>query len=110
VQPSPGVHIASVMKRWSGYVKKIVLELSFRRVNTFKGTVAQALSKIQNSRKIRFSTIQFGLAFYTVPLTTKFSKSFQRSFVIGSIIAFSFEGIQNSTDRNYMEFCGISRC
>jgi hypothetical protein len=36
----------------------------------------------------------------TVPLTTKYIKSFQRSFVIGSIIIFSFEGIRNSVDTN----------
>jgi hypothetical protein len=36
--------------------------LSFRRVNTFKGTVAGAFAKIQNSRKICLSAIHFGLA------------------------------------------------
>jgi hypothetical protein len=36
----------------------------------------------------------------TVPLTTKYSKSFQRSFVIGSIIVFSFGGIRNSIYMN----------
>jgi hypothetical protein len=42
----------------------------------------------------------------TIPLTTKYSKSFQRSFVIGSIIVFSFEGIRNSV---YTNLCGIPR-
>jgi hypothetical protein len=35
-----------------------------------------------------------------VPLTMKYIKSFQRSFVIGSIIVFSFEGIRNSIYTN----------
>jgi hypothetical protein len=42
----------------------------------------------------------------TVPLTTKYIKSFQRSFVIGSIIVFSFEGIRNSV---YTNLHGIPR-
>jgi hypothetical protein len=41
-----------------------------------------------------------------VPLTTKYIKSFQRSFVLGSIIVFSFEGIQNSV---YTNLYGIPR-
>jgi hypothetical protein len=52
----------------------------------------------------------------TIPLTTKYFKSVQRSFVIGSIIVFSFEGIWNSVytnlygiPRNFAEFCGILR-
>jgi hypothetical protein len=36
----------------------------------------------------------------TVPLTTKYINSFQRSFVIGSIIVFSFEGRRNSVYTN----------
>ncbi len=55
----------------------------------------------------------------SVPLTTKYSKSFQISFVIGSIIVFSFEGIRNSvytnlyriprywTVNNFAELCEI---
>jgi hypothetical protein len=65
----------------------------------------------------------------TVPLTKKYIKSFQRSFLISSIIVFSFEGIRNSVytnlhgilqnsaelnikkfrgiKRNYAELCGI---
>ncbi len=39
-----------------------------------------------------------------VPLTMKYIKSFQRSFVLGWIIVFSFEGIQNSV---YMNLYGI---
>jgi hypothetical protein len=42
----------------------------------------------------------------TVPLTTKYIKSFQRSFVIGLIIVFSFEGIRNSV---YTNLHGIPR-
>jgi hypothetical protein len=42
----------------------------------------------------------------TVPLTTKYIKSFQRSYVIGSIIVFSFEGIRNSV---YTNLYGIPR-
>jgi hypothetical protein len=57
----------------------------------------------------------------TVTLTTKYSKSFERSFVIGSIIVFSFEGIRNSVYTNLnriplnfavlnsTKFCGIRR-
>jgi hypothetical protein len=52
----------------------------------------------------------------TVPLTTKYIKSFQRYFVIGSIIVFSFEGIRNSVytnlhgiPRNSAEFRGIEQ-
>ncbi len=42
----------------------------------------------------------------TVPLTTKYIKSFQRSFDIGSIIVFSFEGIRSSV---YTNLYGILR-
>jgi hypothetical protein len=42
----------------------------------------------------------------TAPLTTKCSESFQRSFFIGSIIVFSFEGIRNSV---YTNLYGIPR-
>jgi hypothetical protein len=45
----------------------------------------------------------------TVLLTTKYIKSFQRSFVIGSIIVFLFEGIRNSVYTNYTEFRGIEQ-
>ncbi len=51
----------------------------------------------------------------TVPLTTKYIKSFQRSFVIDSIIVFSFEGIRihepirNSAESNSKKFRGITR-
>jgi hypothetical protein len=42
----------------------------------------------------------------TVPLTTKYIESFQRSFLIGSIIVCSFEGIRNSV---YTNLYGIPR-
>ncbi len=42
----------------------------------------------------------------TVTLTTKYSKSFERSFVIGSIFVFPFEGIRNSV---YTNLYGILR-
>ncbi len=42
----------------------------------------------------------------TVPLTAKYSKSFQMSFVIGSVTVFSFEGIRNSV---YANLYGIPR-
>jgi hypothetical protein len=45
----------------------------------------------------------------TVPLTTKYSKIFQRSFVIGWKIVLSFEGLWNSYTRTYTEFRGISQ-
>jgi hypothetical protein len=42
----------------------------------------------------------------SVLLTTKYSKSFQVSFVIGLIFVFSFKGIRNSV---YMNLYGIPR-